>query len=156
MLTQQKFPAGEIPLLEVNRGEKQQQREEGLSPCVSLFQPLCAFILDHLRGGCTVHTSPVFSLSTVTILPATTSTAPAHKLYPEISPGIAHRATKKKKRKLRPDERMIHVSARVTASLLYLKLPQSAACAAESEDTKKKPCSNYRGIKCSHGGNHPL
>lgn len=30
MLTQQKFPAGEIPLLEVNRGEK----EEGLSPCL--------------------------------------------------------------------------------------------------------------------------
>ena len=55
MLTQQKFPAGEIPLLRVNRGEK----EEGLSPLV--FQPPSAFILNPLQTDCcTEHHSAAY------------------------------------------------------------------------------------------------
>jgi len=55
VLTQQKFPAGEIPLLEVNRGEK----EEGLSPCLPASE---RFHFESPPDGCTEH-HPLFCVS---------------------------------------------------------------------------------------------
>lgn len=49
VLTQQKFPAGEIPLLEVSRGEKE---EEGLSPCLLGSE---RFNFEFRPDGCSVH-----------------------------------------------------------------------------------------------------
>lgn len=59
MLTQQKFPAGEIPLLEVNRGEK----EEGLSPCLPGSE---RFHFESPPDGC-AERHPCFIVGTVSV-----------------------------------------------------------------------------------------